>query len=148
MKARGCANGRPQREYITEEKSSSPTLSLYALIGLCLMDAMGGRKLTTVNIPGAFLKGDWPQDEHPGYIMFKGIMVNIICKIDPSYHDKIIWSKDRKKKFLYGRLIKAVYGILLGAIILYNKLSKHLTNHGFIQNKYDMCIFNKIVNGE
>ena len=59
---------------------------------------------------------------------------------------KIIWSKDRKKKFLYGRLIKAVYGTLLGAIILYNKLSKHLTNHGFVQNEYDMCTFNKMVN--
>ena len=132
MKARGCANGRPQREYITKEESSSPTVSLYAFMGLCQMDVMDGRKVMTVNISGALLQGDWSQDEHPGYIMFKGIMVDIICVIDPSYHDKIIWSKDRKKKFLYGRLIKAVYGTLLGAIIFYTKLSKHLTDHGFV----------------
>ena len=50
--------------------------------------------------------------------------------------------------FLYGRLVKAVYGTSVGAIIFYNKLSKHLTDHGFILNKYDMCTFNKIVNGE
>ena len=117
-------------------------------MGSCLMDAMDGRKVITVDIPDAFLQGDWPQDEHPGYIMFEGIMVDMICKIDPSYYDKIIWSKDRKKKFLYGCLIKAVYGTLLGAIIFYNKLSKHLSNHGFVQNKYDMCTFNKMVNGE
>ena len=80
--------------------------------------------------------------------MFEGIMVDMIWEIDPSYHDKVIWSKDCKKKFLYGRLIKAVYGTLLRAIIFYNKLSKHLTNHGFVQNKYDMCTFNKMVNGE
>ena len=80
--------------------------------------------------------------------MFEGIMVDMICKIDTSHYDKIIWSKDCKKKFLYGRLIKAVYGMLLGAIILYNKLSKHLTDHGFVQNEYDMCTFNKMVNGE
>ena len=40
LKARGCADGRPQREYITKEESSSPTVSLYALMGSCVMDAM------------------------------------------------------------------------------------------------------------
>ena len=80
--------------------------------------------------------------------MFEGIMVNMICEINPAYEDQIIWSKDRKKKFLYGRLIKAVYGTLLGAIIFYNKLSKHLIDHGFVQIEYDMCTFNKMVNGE
>lgn len=113
MKVRGCANGRPQLEYITKEESSSPTVSLYALMGSCLMDAIDGRKVITVDMSGAFLQGDWPQDEHPGFIMFEGIMVDMICKIDTSYYDKIIWSKDRKKKFLYGCLIKAVYGTLL-----------------------------------
>ena len=72
----------------------------------------------------------------------------MICEINPLYYKNIIWSKDCKKKFLYVRLIQAVYGTLLGAIIFYNKLSKHLTDHGFIQNEYDMCTFNKMVNGE
>ena len=49
---------------------------------------------------------------------------------------------------MYGRLVKAVCGTLLGAIIFYNKLSKHLIDHGFTQNEYDMCTFNKIVNVE
>ena len=80
--------------------------------------------------------------------MFEGHMVDMIFEIDPSYHDMIIWSKDSKRKFLYGRLIKVVYRTLLRAIIFYNKLSKHLTDHGFVQNKYDMCTFNKMVNGE
>ena len=102
MKGRGCADGRPQQEYIAKEESSSPTVSLYALIGSCLIDAMNGRKVITVDIPGAFLQGDWPQDENPGYIMFEGIMVDMICEINPSYYNKIIQSKDRKKKFLYG----------------------------------------------
>ena len=56
--------------------------------------------------------------------------------------------KDCKKEFLFGQLIKAVYGILLEAIISYNKLFKYLTDHGFVQNKYDMCTFNKRVNSE
>ena len=55
MKGRGYANSRPQHECITKEESSSPTVSLYALMGSCLMDAMDGRKLITVDIPGVFL---------------------------------------------------------------------------------------------
>ena len=46
------------------------------------------------------------------------------------------------------RLVKAVYGTVLAAIIFYNKLSKHLTDHGFVMNEYDMCTFNKMVDGE
>ena len=117
-------------------------------MGSCVMDAKEVRKVITVDIPGAFLQGGWPQDEHPGYIMFKGIMVDMIYEIDPTYIDKIILSKDNNKKFLYGRLIKAIYGTLLGAIIFYTKLSKHLTDHGFVQNEYDMCTLNKMANGE
>ena len=90
------------------------------------------QKRMIVDIHGVFLQGEWSQDEHPGCIMFEGIIVDLICEIDPSYHNKIIWSQDCKKKFLYGRLIKAVYGTLLGAIIFYNKLSKHLIDHGFV----------------
>ena len=55
MKGRGCADGSPQRDYITKEEPSSPTVSLYALMGSCIMDALDNRKIITVDIPGAFL---------------------------------------------------------------------------------------------
>jgi hypothetical protein len=32
VKARGCADGQPQREYISKDDSSSPTVSIYALM--------------------------------------------------------------------------------------------------------------------
>ena len=90
MKRRDCANGCPLQEYITKEDSSSPSMSLYALIGSCVMDALEDRKLITVDIPYAFLQGDWPQGKHPGYIMCEGIMVEMICKIDPSCYKNFI----------------------------------------------------------
>ena len=66
MKGRGCTDVRPQREYITKEESSLPAVSLYALMGSYLMATIDSRKVITVDIPGIFLQGDWPQDEHPG----------------------------------------------------------------------------------
>ena len=44
-------------------------------MGSCVMDALDDRKVITVDISGAFLQGDWPQDEHPGYTMFEGVLV-------------------------------------------------------------------------
>ena len=111
LKARGCADGRPQREYITKEESSLPTVSICFDDGIvCHVDAMDERAVITVDIPGAFLQGNWPLEEHPAYIKFEGLMMDMICDIDPSYIDKVQWNKQHTRKFLYARLVKAVYG--------------------------------------
>ena len=49
LKACRCADGRPQQEYITREESSLPTVSLYALMGSCVMDAMDDCAVITVD---------------------------------------------------------------------------------------------------
>ena len=43
IKQRSCADGCPQLKYINKEESSSPTVSLYALMGSCVMDALNDR---------------------------------------------------------------------------------------------------------
>ena len=99
----------------------SPTVSIYALFGSCIMDAHGKRSVITIDIPGAFLQGIWPQDQHPGYLKFEGVMVDMLCQIEPSYCKYIIYIKIKEskhnKKYIYSRMIKAVYGTLLAAII-------------------------------
>ena len=62
IKARGCADRRPQREYIGKEESSSPTVALYSLMLTACIDSIEDRKVVTADIPGAFLQGDWPED--------------------------------------------------------------------------------------
>ena len=44
MKARGCADRRHQQEYISKEESSSPTVSLYTLMGSYLLEQQTKRK--------------------------------------------------------------------------------------------------------
>ena len=44
-----------QKSYVTKEESSSPTVSLNVLIATFIMDAIEEWKVTTVDIPGAFL---------------------------------------------------------------------------------------------
>jgi len=42
IKARGCADWRPQREYTKKEEVSSPTVSLEAMMLSCTIDAKEG----------------------------------------------------------------------------------------------------------
>jgi len=42
IKARGCANGRPQRQYTEKRDASSPTVSLEAMMLSCCIDAKEG----------------------------------------------------------------------------------------------------------
>jgi hypothetical protein len=145
IKARGCADGRPQREYISKDESSSPTVYIYALMMSCLMDAIEGRKVATCDIPRAFLQADWPADRNC-YLKFEGAMVSMICDIDSDYSKNIVYGKNGRK-FIYAKLTKAVYGTLLGAILFYEKLTKQLIEWGYEPNCYDRCTFNKIVDG-
>jgi hypothetical protein len=112
VKARGCADGRPQREYISKDDSGSPTVSIYALMASCLMGAIDERKVVTCDIPGAFLQADWPADQDC-YLK----LVDMICQIDYKYNKNVIHRGN--KKVIFAKLNKAVYRTLLGAILFY-----------------------------
>jgi hypothetical protein len=49
---------------------------------------------------------------------------------------------------MIGKLSKAIYGTLLGARLLYDKLRGLLEEWGFIINDYDKCTFSKMVDGK
>ena len=44
-------------------------------------------------------------------------------------------------------IIKALYGLLISAMLFYNKLKTDLIKNGFLLNSYDPCVANKMVNG-
>jgi hypothetical protein len=124
VKARGCADGRPQREYISKDDSSSPTVSIYALMASCLMDAIDEQKGVTCDIPGAFLQADWPADQDC-YLNFENVMVDMICQIDHKYNKNVI--RRGSKKFIFAKLnsfhvMAPILAPLLG-VIFYGGIS-------------------------
>eukprot|EP00978_Attheya_sp_CCMP212_P032460 scaffold126826_cov58-Attheya_sp.AAC.1 len=58
IKARGCADGRKQREHTTKEEASSPTVAIESLMLACVIDAKEKRDVAVVDIPGAFMQVD------------------------------------------------------------------------------------------
>jgi hypothetical protein len=64
IKGRGCADGRKQRLHTTKEEASSPTVAIEAVMLSCVIDAMEGRDVATVDIPGAFMQADMDEMVH------------------------------------------------------------------------------------
>ena len=75
IKGRECADGRKQREFISQEEASSPTVSAHALMATCIIDAIEGRNVATADIPGAFFQAMMDDDV---YIKFEGKMVEVL----------------------------------------------------------------------
>ena len=59
IKGRGYAYGRKQRDWLSKEDTSSPTVSTEGLMLSCIIDEMEGREVVTADIPGAFLQTDY-----------------------------------------------------------------------------------------
>jgi hypothetical protein len=47
IKGRGCADGRKQRDYMTKQETSAPTVATEALILTCVIDAIEDRDIAT-----------------------------------------------------------------------------------------------------
>jgi hypothetical protein len=145
IKGRGCADGRKQRDYMTKEDTSSPTVSTEALILSCMIDAMEGRDVATADIPGAFLQTDYTKGDT--HLRLEGEMVTLLEKIDPGY-SKYVFTNKKGKKILYAETMKAIYGTLNASLLFWIKLSASLTKMGFEVNPYDWCCMNKMTNGK
>ena len=87
LKGRTCADGRPQRCYITKEDAYFPNISLEAFFTSLIIDARKGRDVAIYDVPGAYLNADIPED-NVVLLNIQGEFVEIMCKVNPE-HKKI-----------------------------------------------------------
>lgn len=148
VKARMCANGSIQREWMTKEDSASPTTALEPVLATSIINAKEGRDTRTVDITNAFIQTLVPQDgEERIIIKIRGTLVHFLIEIDPSTYLKFVTYKNRVK-ILYCNVLKAIYGMLTSTLLFYTKWRDDLLLIGYKLNPYDPWIANKIVNGK
>ena len=146
VKGRGCADGRKQRAYTDKADATSPTIATEAVFLCAVIDAQERRQVTIVDVPGAFMQADMPEDDTV-HVRLTGIMVDILLDIDHAmYAPFVIY--ERKEKVLYVELLKALYGTLCAAHLFWETLSNKLMEWGFEANPYDSCVVNKMINGK
>jgi hypothetical protein len=93
IKGHGYADGQKQRDYLTKEETSPPTVAIESVMLSCVIDAKEKRDVATVNIPGAFLQADMDDTVH---MVLEGTMAELLVKLDPKLYQKHVQIKKRE----------------------------------------------------
>ena len=109
LKGRACADGRGQRDCLRKEETSSPTVSVEALMLSCIIDAYKNRDVATVDVPGAFLQ--IAMDDLV-YMTIRGDATRQLVKANPDKYGSFLKTGKRGEPYIITKLKKAVYGTL------------------------------------
>ena len=144
IKARGCADGRKQRETTKKEDASAPAASIEAVMLSAVIDALAERDVATADMPGAFMQADI---DEVARVKFEGKIAEMLVKLDPALHRKHV-RDENGKSVLRVELLKALHGTLKAALLFCKPLSSKLVSRGFVINPCDWCVANEMINGK
>ena len=141
-------NGKPTREWMSREDVASPTAATESVILTAAIDALEFRDVMTSDIPNAFIQAEMPPIEYGDEkILMKitGTLVDLLIDLNPMLYGPMVVLENHRK-VIYVWVLRAIYGMLIAALLWYNKFKLKLEGHGFIFNPYDPCVANKTVN--
>jgi len=141
LKARLVAGGDMQDKTLYDNLSS-PTVAQETVMIVLAIAAIQRRRVATVDITGAYLECDLPEDDEV-IMMLDPVVASILAELDPT-----IEAMRDEKGVLYVKLKKALYGCVQSAKLWYDKLCEALLSDGYTKNSYDSCLFNKMVDGK
>jgi hypothetical protein len=81
------------------------------------------------------------------YVLLEGVMVDLYLKVNPGAADKVVVSRNGKKR-LYTLMHKALYGHMKSGRLFWENIHGKLTEMGFTSNPDDLCVMNKDIDGE
>ena len=108
IKGCGCADGRKQRAYTAREDAASPTVATESIFLTTVIDALEGRDVAVIDVPGAFMQADMDELVH---VRFTGKMVDLLLEIDQKMYGPCV-IKEGKETVMYVELLKALYGTI------------------------------------
>ena len=144
IKARVCADGRPQRKLYEKQDAASPTVKTESVLLTCVQEAEENRDVCVADIPGAFLNAFLKEVVH---MKLEGVLAEALVSIAPDVYGPMVFTNDKGILVIYVRLTRALYGCLKSSLQWYKQLSKVLFDEGFEPNPYDPCVVNKNING-
>ena len=142
VKARHCANGSVQRQWMSQEETASPTVLNESTMLTAAIEAQERRNVNTMDIPNAFIQTEVEETDKDGdriVMKIRGAMVDMLLALDPELYAKYV-RYEGKDKVLYVHMHKAIYGMLHSSILFYRKFRKSLEGIGYKVNPYDPCV--------
>ena len=75
IKGRTVAGGNKQRDFISKEEASSPTVATESVLLTCIIDAEEGRDVSVIDIPNAFIQTRIEDKKDMVFIKIRGVLV-------------------------------------------------------------------------
>jgi hypothetical protein len=114
-----------------------------------VIEAEENHGIATCDIPNAFIQADIQATDADGnrtIMKIRGKLVDILCEMDNSYTEYP--TEEHNQSVIYMHVRKALYGVLVSAMLFYRKLRDDLIEQDFEINPYDPCVVNKMHDGK
>ena len=148
IKGRTVAGGNKQRDYISKEDASSPTVATESVLLTCIIDAEEESDVAVIDIPNAFVRTRVEDEKDMAFIKIRGILVDILVQIAPDVYKPYVTKDKKGNKQLLVQCQNALYGTMVASLLYYRKFVKSLTSIGFELNPSGPCVANKMIKGE
>ena len=151
VKGRLCYNGKPLRAWTDKEDTASPTVSQEGVTLTSAIAAKEGRDKMSGDVPNAFVQANMPaaQLQVGDRVIMKvtGSLAKVLVQLDPNKYEKFMVFENGRP-VIYLIVLKAIYGLLVAALIWYQKFRTDLEGIGFVFNNCDPCVCNRTVYGK
>ena len=146
IEGRTMYNEKPTRDWLSKQNSASQTVSVESIMLAAVIDAHEGRDVMTADVHNAFIQTELPRIDGEERVIMKitGELVDILVNINTDLYSGYILFENGKK-VLYVEDSRAIYGMLIVALLFYRKFIDDLEEHGFQFNPYDPCVANKMI---
>jgi hypothetical protein len=102
VKARTCANGSTQREYIDREDASSPTAATEAILVTGVIEVKEHRDIMTNDVRNTFVQTPIPKDGENVIMKIWGQLVDLLMEVAPeTYKPFVVYEGRNNQKVLY-----------------------------------------------
>jgi hypothetical protein len=100
IRGRTVAGGNKQRDYISKEDASSPTVTTESVLLTCIIDAKEERDVAVIDIPNAFIQTRVEDERDMAIIKIRGTLVDILVDIAPDVYKSYATTDKKGTKWM------------------------------------------------
>jgi hypothetical protein len=138
-KARLVAGGNTQDKSLYTN-ISSPTATPTATLFVGGDAAKHNKSVASMDIGAAYLNAPMAPTGVTVHMIIEPRLATILADIDPTYRDYL-----RHDNSVCVVLVRALYGTVEAARLWYDLICKHLLDYGFVKNRFERCVLNKLL---
>ena len=131
IKGLKVAGGNKQRDFISKEEASSPTVSTEDFMFTFLIEAQENRDVSVINIPNAFIQTKVEDKKDMVTIRVRIELVQALLDIDPKVYKPYVTKEKKGNLILLLQCLNAIYRTMITGLPLYKTFCKTLLREGF-----------------